>query len=140
MLGCSIQTRSWLQSVQLFGVQTKNEEPRNTEESVFEEARKAAKRRCHFYWVLMDEKDSSGSKGGSVCSVTQSCLNLCDCMDCSPPGSTALGDSLGKNTGVGCHACLREIFPIQGSVSGLPHCRWILYHLSCQGSRESRLG
>ena len=134
MLGCSIQTRSWLQSVQLLGVQTKNEEPRNTEENVFEEARRAAKRRCPFHWVLMDEKDSSGSKGESVCSVTQSCLILCDLMDCSPPGSTALGDSLGKNTGVGCHARLREIFPIQGSDSGLPHCRWILYHLSCQGS------
>ena len=52
---------------------------------MFEEARKAAKRRCPFYWVLIDEKDSSGSKGGSVCSVTQSCLILCDCMDCSLP-------------------------------------------------------
>ena len=36
-------------------------------------------------------------------------------MDCSPPGSSVLGDSPGKNTGVGCHALLQGIFPTQGS-------------------------
>ena len=30
------------------------------------------------------------------------CLTLCDPMDCNPPGSSAHGDSPGKNTGVGC--------------------------------------
>ena len=34
--------------------------------------------------------------------VAQPCLTLCDPMDCSPPGSSVHGDSLGKNTGVGC--------------------------------------
>ena len=47
-------------------------------------------------------------------------------------------DSLGKNAGVGCHALLQEIFPIQGSNPGLPHCRQIIffffYCLSHQGS------
>ena len=38
--------------------------------------------------------------------LLQSCSTLCDLMDCSPPGSSAHGDSLGKNTGVGCHALL----------------------------------
>ena len=33
--------------------------------------------------------------------VTQSCPTLCDPMDCSPPGSSVHGDSLGKNTRVG---------------------------------------
>ena len=42
--------------------------------------------------------------------------------------------SPGKNTGVGCPALLQGIFPAQGSNPGLPHCRWILYHLSYQGS------
>ena len=37
-----------------------------------------------------------------------------------------LGDSPGKNTGVGCHALLQGIFPTQGSNPGLPYCRWIL--------------
>ena len=38
-------------------------------------------------------------------------------------------NSLGKNTGVGCHSLLK-IFPNQESNLGLLHCRWILYHLS----------
>ena len=40
----------------------------------------------------------------------------------------------GKNTRVGCHALLQEIFSTQGSKPGLPCCRWILYHLSHKGS------
>ena len=53
--------------------------------------------------------------------------------DCSPPGSLVHGASPGKNTGVGCHALLQGIFPTQGPNPGLPHCRWILYHLRHQG-------
>ena len=68
------------------------------------------------------------------CSQRLSCLTLCDSMDCSPPGSSIHGDSPGKNTGVGCHAFLQGIFPTQRSNPGLPHCKWILYHLSYQGS------
>ena len=68
------------------------------------------------------------------CLVTQSCLTLCDCIDCSPPSSSVHGDSPGKNTGVGCHALLQVIFPTQGLNSGLPRCSQILYHLSHQGS------
>ena len=52
----------------------------------------------------------------------------------NPPDSSVHGDSPGKNTGVGCHALLQGIFPNQGSNPGLPHCRWILYRLSHQGS------
>ena len=37
----------------------------------------------------------------------QSCTTLCDSMDCSPPGSSVHGDSLGKNTAVGCHTLLQ---------------------------------
>ena len=67
-----------------------------------------------------------------VCLVTQSCLTLCNSMGCSPPGFSAHRDSPGKNTRVGCHALLQGIFPTQGSNPGLPHCRWILCHLSYQ--------
>ena len=42
-------------------------------------------------------------------------------------------DFPGKNTGVGCHFLLQEIFLTQGSNLGLLHCRQILYHLSHQG-------
>ena len=69
-----------------------------------------------------------------LCLVAQSCLTLCDSMDCSRQGSSVRGDSLGKNTGVGCHTLLQGIFPTKGSNLDLPHCRWILYRLSHQGS------
>ena len=69
-----------------------------------------------------------------LCLVAQLCLTLCDPIDCSLPGSSVHGDSLGKYTGVGCHALLQGIFPTQGSNPGLLHCRRILYYLSHQGS------
>ena len=59
-----------------------------------------------------------------LCLVAQSCLTLLLCPWNSP----------GRNTGVGCHALFHGIFPTQGSNPGIPHCRWILYHLSHQGS------
>ena len=43
--------------------------------------------------------------------VTQSCLTLCDPMDCSPPSPSVHGDSPGKNNGVGCHVILQGIKP-----------------------------
>ena len=52
---------------------------------------------------------------GVQCLVAQSCLTLCDPMDCNPSGSSVLGESPGKNTGVGCHALLQGIFTTQGS-------------------------
>ena len=55
-----------------------------------------------------------------VCAKSlQSCPTLCDPMDCSPPGSSVHGVSLGKNIGAGCHALLQGIFPTQGSNSSL---------------------
>ena len=42
-------------------------------------------------------------------------------------------DSPSRNTGVGCHFLLQEIFPTQGSNLGLSYCRQTLYHLSHQG-------
>ena len=60
--------------------------------------------------------------------VAQSCLTLCDPVDCSP------WNSPGQNTGVGSLSFLQEIFPTQESNRGLPHCKRILYQLSYQGS------
>ena len=37
-----------------------------------------------------------------LCLVAQLCATLCDPMECSWPGFSVHGDSLGKNTGVGC--------------------------------------
>ena len=36
--------------------------------------------------------------------LLESCLTLCNPMDCNSSGCSVYGDSPGKNTGVGCHA------------------------------------
>ena len=73
---------------------------------------------------------STASHQSTLCSVAQSCLTLCDPVDCS----FCPWNSPGKNTGVGCHFLLYGIFPTQGLNPGLLHCRQILYCLSQQGS------
>ena len=59
-----------------------------------------------------------------VVKVAQSCLTL------RPPGLYSPWNSPGQNTGVGSLSLLSGVFPSQGSNSGLPHCRRILYQLS----------
>ena len=71
--------------------------------------------------------------------VAQLCPTLCDPMDCSLQ-AVRPWDFPGKNTGVGCHFLLQEIFPTQGLNPGLPHRRQMLYHLSHQGSQSRRWG
>ena len=75
--------------------------------------------------------------------VAQLCLTVSEPMDCSPPGSSVHGifqarvlewGAIAFSTGVGSHSLLQGIFLAQGSNPGLPHCRWILYHLSHKGS------
>ena len=88
----------------------------------------------HWSRSNLPEATTSSSKNLAVlCLVVQLYLTFLDPMDCSLPGSSVHGDSLGKNTAVGCHA-LQGIFPMQGLNPGLPHCRWIVYRLSHQGS------
>ena len=72
----------------------------------------------------------------AVCLVTQSCLTLWLCR-LQPTRLLCPWDSPGKNTKVGSHSFLQGLFLIQGSNLGLLHCRWILYHLSYQGSPAS---
>ena len=43
-------------------------------------------------------------------------------------------NSPGQNTGMGSLSLLQGIFPTPGSNPDLPHCRWIPYQLSHQGS------
>ena len=61
--------------------------------------------------------------------VVQSCLTLCDPMDCPC-------NSLGQNTEVGSLSFRQGIIPTQGSNPGLPHCRQILYQLA---TREAQI-
>ena len=57
-------------------------------------------------------------------------------LDCSLPGLFVHKILSDKNTRAGCHSLLQGIFPIQGSNSGFPHCRQILYHLSHLGNQS----
>ena len=66
----------------------------------------------HNYW---DAFTCLVSTVNFLCLVAQSCLTLCNPMDCGPPGSSVHGDSPGKNTWMGFHALLQEIFLTLGS-------------------------
>ena len=72
-----------------------------------------------------------------MCLVAQSCPTLCDPMDyIAHQAPLSVGVLQAKSTGVGCHALLQGIFPTQGSNTGLPRCRQILYQLSHQRSKH----
>ena len=68
----------------------------------------------------------------AVLLLTQSCPTLCNRIDCSPPGSSVHGDSLGNNIGVGCYALVQGIFPTQGlnpaSLMSPSIDKCVLYH------------
>ena len=59
---------------------------------------------------------------GCCCLITKSCLTL-QPLDLQPTRLLCPWDFPGKNTGVGCHLLLQEIFPTQGSNPHLLHCR-----------------
>ena len=82
-------------------------------------------------FMVFKEKESESE-------VTQSCLTLCDPMDCSL--LLRPWDFPGKSTRVGCHFLFQGIFPTQGSNPGLRHCKQMLYSLSHQGRRKKRKG
>ena len=69
-----------------------------------------------------------------VLSTVQSCLPLCDPMDCSPLGSSVHGILQAGILGWVSHTLLQGIFPSQGSNLGLLYRKQILYSLSHQGS------
>ena len=60
--------------------------------------------------------------------------SLCCVWLLRPHGLYSPWNSLDQNTGVGSLSLLQGIFWTQRSNPGLPHCRWILYKLSYQGS------
>ena len=67
--------------------------------------------------------------------VTQSCPTLCTRWTVAPR-LLCPWNSLGKNTGVGCHSLLQGIFPTHGLSPSLLYYRQILYRLSHQGSLQ----
>ena len=58
-------------------------------------------------------------------SESESCSVMSDSLrphELQPTRLLCQWDSPGKNTGVGCHFLLQDIFLTQGSIWGLPHC------------------
>ena len=74
-------------------------------------------------------------RAGESEKVAQSCLTLCDPMAYTVRG--VLQARILEPVAFALHTViLHRIFPTQGSNSGLPNCRWILY----QGGRLRGLG
>ena len=63
---------------------------------------------------------------------SESCSVMSDFLQLH--GQYSSWNSLGQNTGMDTLSLLQGIFPTQELNPGLPHCRWILYQLSRQGS------
>ena len=78
-------------------------------------------------WISLQSKGLSRVFSNST---VQKCQFFCTQLS-SP---TFFWGGGGKNTRVGCHSLLQEIFLSQGLKPGLPHCRQMLYHLSHHGS------
>ena len=66
----------------------------------------------------------------SLVLASQSCLTLCNPMDCSPPGFSVHGILQARILEWVAIPFSRGVSPTQGLNPGLPHCRQILYHLS----------
>ena len=81
---------------------------------------------CHFLLQCMKVKSES--------EVAQSCLTLCDPMDCSLPGSSVHGIFQAWILEWVAISFSRGFFLTQGSNPGLLHCRQRLYNLSHQRS------
>ena len=65
--------------------------------------------------------------------VTQSCLMICDPMDCNPSVSSVHGILQARILEWVCHSLLQGIF------LGFLLFRWILYHLNHQGSPRTSI-
>ena len=74
-------------------------------------------------WTIERPPDSSGDKVTSESEVAQSCLILCDPMDCSLPGFSVHGIFQARVLEWVAIFLLQGIFLNQGLNPGLPHCR-----------------
>ena len=71
--------------------------------------------------------------------VAQSCLTLCNHMDCNLPGSFVHGIFQARILEWVAISCSRRSYPTQGLNPDLPHCRQMLYHLSHRGTWYNKL-
>ena len=72
--------------------------------------------RCSFRTFTCIISESFSVLSSHVCMHAQSCLTLCNLMDCLQPTRLLCRWNFPeKKTGVGCHALFQVIFPTQGS-------------------------
>ena len=96
--------------------------------------------RCQLIIVFFFNLVLSSSNTMCVCVCVCVCVSRLIVSDSLRPHELQLTrllwpcNSPGKNTEVGSHSLLQGIFPTQGLNPSLKHYRWILYHLSHQGS------
>ena len=105
--------------------QGEGSEQRNREETVASDVPRTPARGFPGGPMVKDSPSSAADAGSSLgarlrshmcvrAKSLQSCLPLCDPVDCSLPGSSVHGDSPGKNTGVGCRALFQGNLPDSG--------------------------
>ena len=80
----------------------------------------------YFKKIVILKIPSSIAKSESESEVAQSCLTLCNPMDCSLPGSSLHGILQARILEWVAIFLLQGIFPTQGSNLGLPHSRQML--------------
>ena len=90
-------------------------------------------------WKGIQKRRVNSARGGAGKEYSQErkerkSLSHCDPMDCSAPGSFVHEILQTRILEWVAISSSRGIFSTQGSNPGLLHCRWILYHLSHQGS------
>ena len=76
-----------------------------------------------------------------VCSVAESCLTLCNSMDCSPPGSSVLGIFQARILEWPSSALLQGIFLTQGSNPRhlyLRHWQFFFFFLTTSAKRTCK--
>ena len=76
--------------------------------------------------ILKIPSSIAKSESESESEVAQSCLTLCNPMDCSLPGSSLHGILQARILEWVAIFLLQGIFPTQGSNLGLPHSRQML--------------
>ena len=72
-------------------------------------------------WMLL----STHALEGILCRESESRSIVSDSLQ--PHGLYSPWNAPGQNTGVGSLSLLQGVFPTQGSNTGLPHCRWVLF-------------
>ena len=90
------------------------------------------------FWIAQ-KKEKANTKRCALCLVARSCPALCDPVDCSPQGFSVHGVLQARMLEWVAIPFSRGSFPSRDRTQVSCIGRWILYHLSHQGSPQSCL-